>query len=100
MISNRLSVRSPIREIAPSLCLPPLECWRGVIPTQAAKSRMGERSRRRGESQERGCGDRADAGDRHQPARDLVRARPAHDLLVERGDLAVEQRQLSTGCIT
>ena len=32
-------MRSPIFEIAPSFCLPPVECWRGVSPTQAAKSR-------------------------------------------------------------
>ncbi len=39
MISRRLSDRSPIFVVAPSLCLPPVECWRGVRPSQAAKSR-------------------------------------------------------------
>ena len=39
MISRRRSVRSPIFEIAPSFCLPPLECCDGVSRTQAAKSR-------------------------------------------------------------
>jgi len=32
-------VRSPIFEIAPSLCLPPVDFCRGVSPSQAAKSR-------------------------------------------------------------
>src|SRR5215467_9473299 len=39
MISRRRSVRSPIFEVAPSFCLPPLERCDGVSPTQAAKSR-------------------------------------------------------------
>src|SRR5215813_10686192 len=39
MISRRRSVRSPIFDVAPSFCLPPLECCDGVSPTQAAKSR-------------------------------------------------------------
>ena len=39
MISRRRRVRSPIFEVAPSFCLPPVECWSGVSPTQAAKSR-------------------------------------------------------------
>src|SRR5215211_2254338 len=39
MISRRRRVRSPIFEVAPSFCLLPVECWRGVSPTQAAKSR-------------------------------------------------------------
>jgi hypothetical protein len=38
-ISKRRSVRSPIFEVASSFCLPPVECCKGVSPTQAAKSR-------------------------------------------------------------
>ncbi len=39
MISNRLSERSPIFVVAPRRCLPPVECYRGTRPSQAAKSR-------------------------------------------------------------
>jgi hypothetical protein len=39
IISRRRSVRSPIFEVAPSVCLPPVERCKGVSPTQAAKSR-------------------------------------------------------------
>ncbi len=39
MISSRRSVRSPIFDVAPSFCLPPVECCSGVRPAQAAKSR-------------------------------------------------------------
>jgi len=39
MISNRLRVRSPIFDVAPSRCFPPVDRWRGVRPSQAAKSR-------------------------------------------------------------
>ena len=39
MIRSRRSVRSPIFEVVPSFCLPPVECCEGVSPTQAAKSR-------------------------------------------------------------
>src|SRR3954466_12619326 len=56
MISRRRRVRSPIFEVAPSFCLPPVECWSGVSPTQAAKSRPrlkvcagGARAGRRGQ---------------------------------------------------
>src|SRR5271157_2950630 len=38
-ISNRRMSRCPIFEVRPNLCLPPLECWRGTSPSQAAKSR-------------------------------------------------------------
>src|SRR3954462_5103992 len=38
-MSKRRMVRSPIFEIAPSLCLPPVDFCRGVSPSQAAKSR-------------------------------------------------------------
>src|SRR3954471_5556958 len=38
-MSKRRMVRSPIFEIAPSLCLPPVDVCRGVSPSQAAKSR-------------------------------------------------------------
>jgi hypothetical protein len=38
MVSSRLSVRSPILVIWPSRSLPPLECCRGVSPSQAEKS--------------------------------------------------------------
>jgi len=39
MMSRRRSVRSPIFDVAPSLCFPPVECCNGVSPSQAAKSR-------------------------------------------------------------
>src|SRR5689334_11233075 len=38
-ISNRRMVRSPLFEMAPSLCLPPVDLCSGVSPSQAAKSR-------------------------------------------------------------
>src|SRR6185312_11864055 len=38
-MSKRRMVRSPIFEIAPSFCLPPVDFCRGVSPSQAAKSR-------------------------------------------------------------
>lgn len=37
--SSRLRDRSPIFVVAPSRCFPPVECWRGTRPNQAAKSR-------------------------------------------------------------
>jgi hypothetical protein len=39
MTSKRRKSRCPIFEVRPSLTFPPLECWRGVSPIQAAKSR-------------------------------------------------------------
>ena len=39
MMSSRRSVRSPILEIAPSFCLPPVDACFGTNPSQAAKSR-------------------------------------------------------------
>jgi hypothetical protein len=39
MINRRRSVRSPILEVLPSLCLPPVDRCSGVSPSQAAKSR-------------------------------------------------------------
>ncbi len=39
MISRRLKVRSPIREIVPSFCLPPVDICLGTSPSHAAKSR-------------------------------------------------------------
>ena len=39
MISRRRIVRSPIFEMAPSRCLPPVDFCKGVRPSQAAKSR-------------------------------------------------------------
>jgi hypothetical protein len=38
-ISRRRMSRCPIFEVRPSFCLPPLECYRGTRPSQAAKSR-------------------------------------------------------------
>jgi hypothetical protein len=38
MVSRRRKVRSPIFEVTPSSCLPPVECCLGVSKTQAAKS--------------------------------------------------------------
>jgi hypothetical protein len=35
----RRKERSPCLEIGPSLCLPPVEPWRGTSPTEAAKAR-------------------------------------------------------------
>ncbi len=39
MISSRRSVRSPMRDVRPSLVLPPVDFCTGVRPTHAAKSR-------------------------------------------------------------
>ena len=39
VISSRLKSRWPIFDILPSRGLPPVECWRGTRPSQAAKSR-------------------------------------------------------------
>lgn len=39
IISKRCSVRSPIFDVAPSFCFPPVERCSGVSPNQAAKSR-------------------------------------------------------------
>src|SRR5215213_4215752 len=39
MMSKRRIVRSPIFEVAPSRCLPPVDFCNGVRPSQAAKSR-------------------------------------------------------------
>ena len=39
LVSRRRSVRSPILEVAPSFCFPPVECCNGVSPSHAAKSR-------------------------------------------------------------
>ena len=39
IISRRRSVCSPIFEMAPSFCLPPVDICRGVRPSHAAKSR-------------------------------------------------------------
>ena len=39
MISSRRSDRSPLFVVAPSRCLPPVDCCRGARPGQAAKSR-------------------------------------------------------------
>ena len=39
MISKRRSDLSPIFVVAPSRCLPPVECCRGTRPNHAAKSR-------------------------------------------------------------
>ncbi len=38
-INSRRMSRCPIFEVFPRRSSPPLECWRGVSPTQAAKSR-------------------------------------------------------------
>jgi len=39
VISNRVRSRWPLFEIPPSLGLPPVVCWCGTRPSQAAKSR-------------------------------------------------------------
>lgn len=39
MISSPRKVRSPIRDVSPSFCLPPVERCSGVSPSHAAKSR-------------------------------------------------------------
>src|SRR4051794_33788488 len=41
MMRRRRSDRSPIFEMAPSRCLPPVDFCKGVRPSQAAKSRPG-----------------------------------------------------------
>jgi hypothetical protein len=40
MIRRRRIVRSPIFEVAPSRCLPPVDLCKGVTPSQSAKSRL------------------------------------------------------------
>lgn len=40
MIKRRRMSRWPILEVRPKTCFPPLECWRGKSPSQAAKSRL------------------------------------------------------------
>jgi hypothetical protein len=39
MMSKRRNVRSPIFDVFPILCLPPVDFCNGVSPSQAAKSR-------------------------------------------------------------
>jgi len=39
MINNCYNVLSPIFEVLPNICLPPVERWIGVKPIQAAESR-------------------------------------------------------------
>ncbi|MGY3695848.1 hypothetical protein ACVIGA_005928 [Bradyrhizobium sp. USDA 3240] len=39
MINSRRRVRSPMRDVSPSFCFPPVERCSGVSPSQAAKSR-------------------------------------------------------------
>ncbi len=39
MMSSRRISRWPIFEVWPSRCFPPVECWTGTSPSQAAKSR-------------------------------------------------------------
>ncbi len=48
---------------------------------------------RRGERRQRSGDQRTNAGNRHEPPRDLVLARPAGDLRVEPGDPLVEMAQ-------
>ena len=38
VIKRRRMSRWPILEVRPKTCFPPLECWRGTSPSQAAKS--------------------------------------------------------------
>jgi hypothetical protein len=56
---------------------------------------LGKSPRWRRERQARSCRDRTDTWDRHQPARDLVFAGAARNLLVELGNLPVEHGQPS-----
>jgi hypothetical protein len=72
-------VRSPIFEMAPSFCLPPVDFCSGVSPGQAAKSRPARKPC--------GAGTRAD---RHEPARDGVVLRAPADLRIEVVDLLPE----------
>lgn len=39
MINRRRMSRCPVFDVLPRICLPPVECWRGTRPSQAAKSR-------------------------------------------------------------
>ena len=70
MISRRRSVRSPIFEVAPSFCLPPVECCKrrepdpgGKVPT--APEGLG----RWGQRRQGHRGHRPDPGNGHQPTR-------------------------------
>ncbi len=76
-------MRSPILDVAPSFCLPPVDLLRSVRPSQATKSRpFGKGFDERCQSSDRGGGDWADAGNSHQSARYFVIASTSCDLLV------------------
>ncbi len=84
MMSSRRMVRSPILEIAPSFCLPPVDFCRGVSPTQAAKSRpllKAEAGGARAAIAVAVIGPTSWNG--HEAPRDFIRPRTARDLLVE-----------------
>src|SRR5579862_8953522 len=79
----------------PSRGLPPVELWRGVKPRKAANSRplaMSPMSWIRGH--DRRGGDRADAGNGHQPLGGLVGLDRHCDLVVDRSDRRVERVDL------
>jgi hypothetical protein len=77
-------VRSPIFEMRPSFCLPPVECWSGAkAEPRREVAALGEGLGRRGERDDRGGGDRSDAGDRHEPPRDGVGLGTPGDLTIQ-----------------
>ena len=85
MMSSRRNVRSPIFEVAPSFCFPPVECCSGVSPSQAAKSRprLGCFSLRR-ERDDGRRDHRPYPGDAHQPTRQIVFFGAPRDLDVQK----------------
>ena len=85
MISSRLSVRSPMLRDRAELLLAARRVLPGRKPDPGGKvAPLGEGPRWWRERCNRGCRDRADAGDGHQPPGNLILARAAHDLLVEK----------------
>ena len=91
MISRRRRVHSPIFEVAPSFCLPPVECWSGVSPTQAAKSRPRLKLCAGGAKAVRATAVTGPTpGTGHEPARRLVRLGSLGHLPIQNCNLLVE----------
>ena len=92
-ISSRRKLRSPILVVRPSRSLPPLECWRGVSPSQAAKSRPRRNVSAPAPAPPARWRRRPDAGDGHQPPGERVGLGPSGDLDVQDGDLGLQRLQ-------
>src|SRR4051794_18655267 len=91
IINRRRRVRSPIFEVAPSFCLPPVECWRGGQPHPGGKVPPAPEGLRRGcQGRQGDRGHRADPGDGHEPMRGFVRLGPLDDLTIQIRNLLVQ----------